>query len=69
MIVDLIFDSVKGKVFYDQENILPHYHRMLGQLSTILAVMLLMHHNEQLPDAVDHSKLRTMVSDSVDPVD
>ena len=38
-------------------------HCLLGQLSTILAVMLLMLPNQQLPVAVDHGQLRTMPSE------
>ena len=45
-----------------------YYHSLWGQLSTT-AVKLLKQTNCQLRVAVDHSQLRTMASEMVDPID
>ena len=48
------------------ENLLPQFCGVNYQL---LAVMLLKQLNDRLPVAFDHSQLRTMASETVDPIE
>ena len=45
-----------------------YYHRMWGQLSTTCSILLKFPNGELLV-AVDHNQLRTMASETADPID
>ena len=46
-----------------------YHHRMCGQLSTILAVILMKEPNGKLLVAVDHNQLMPMASETVNLID
>ena len=58
--------EVKGKVFYVYWRI--YYHRMRVQLSTTCSNVLKQPNGELLV-ALNHNQLRTMASETVDPID
>ena len=61
----------KGKIFYGQEPPMQwriYYHRMWGQFSTTCSNVL-QQPNGELLVAVNHNQLRTLASETVDPID